>query len=661
MRRPFAFAILIGCAIAASLVLPAVGSAFDDPFQRQFIFKNELPITIYPVIQAPVPDNCGGAHKTRRIFVNQGTKGTGIPTGGLVKLRLPKGQPCWYNAARIFIFTANVEQFENLLPVELNQRTIPDNIVWNPPLCDGDANACWSGYGEADYGRDAPSQLLEYTIISQDPSTGKAFPDGNNPAGIPFIDFDVSYVDDAYLPIAMQLKDNGATAYMGTTIPYDDFNQRTTRFLVTAQKRTQWSQYAAYTDVNFPNALFKNLITKTIRVPSGQILIQESLDGGTSSLYKPTSDGEPQQCSLNPGCSNLAGNCCPTDDGTFLSCCSTRAWMIENTTHTNNEFGNKSLTALTARWTKWVRQPLCDNLNDLDFPSDNVAFDKALFCRNFRRSVVYVWNQFSSATECKNFTGDRKDQCITAAIIGFKSKEEGKLNGSVQALQRSVPFGDINQGDPLYQSDPFLHYWAPYASSFNLNPFPNYIHNNLEALGAYAFSIDDRYGNFGGRGSGLLIDVGGSSILNNKEQFNPYKQFRAGWGPGWDHVTVCGRPVIMPGKIGTSAAFDFWDNGSPTATCDVIAYSKSDSSLKVAYRIGVETKSVTDLYTGLAQQVRSLTIPDSSYCANNSSPALVAAGKCDGNLSFPTAGDEWYASLSNADRPRMTLNIPALQ
>src|SRR5205814_4587794 len=109
--------------------------------------------------------------------------------------------------------SANLEAFEGLLDPNLNQRTIPDNINWTPQLCDGASNACWTGYGNADYGRDAPNQLLEYTIISQNPATGDAFPDANDPNGIPFVDFDVSYVDDAYLPVAMQIKDGGATAY----------------------------------------------------------------------------------------------------------------------------------------------------------------------------------------------------------------------------------------------------------------------------------------------------------------------------------------------------------------------------------------------------------------------------------------------------------------
>ena len=44
MKRSFAFALSwIGCAVAVSLVLPAVASA-DDPFQRQFVFRNELPM-----------------------------------------------------------------------------------------------------------------------------------------------------------------------------------------------------------------------------------------------------------------------------------------------------------------------------------------------------------------------------------------------------------------------------------------------------------------------------------------------------------------------------------------------------------------------------------------------------------------------------------------
>ena len=649
--------------VAAALVVAGPASAADDPFQRTFTFKNELSIPIYPVIQAPENVNCKGPHASRRIFVNENTKGVGIPPGATTKIRIPKGMPCWYNAARIFIFTANVEAFEALLPQGSNIRTVPDGIAWNPPLCAGDANACWSGYADGDYGRDAPTQLLEYTIISQNPADGTAFPDGNNPNGIPFIDFDVSYVDDAYLPVAMSLRDGGATEYMGTIDTFADFTQGLQRYLVKAKGRTQWAQYAAFTDLNWPNNLFHELVAQSSRIPSGQILVQETLTGGTSGLYKPTWDGvTPRACSATPACQGLIGNCCPNDQGDFLGCCNQQAYMIDKVTKSNGIFSSPSLTAITARWTQWLgsNNP-CGMLNDIGpWPSEDVAFDKLQFCRMFRRTVRFVWSQFENAPTCTNLTGAQKDQCIAAAIIGYKSNSEGELNGSVQAVQRSVPWGDKTKSEKQWQDDKFLLYWAPYGSVFNVNPFARFVHYEIDAPGAYSFSIDDRYGNFGGRGSGLLINIGGSSLLDNKDPYDPYTQFRVGWGPGWDHARVCGRSVAIPGKTGSSVRFSLWKDGVKQPTCDIFLYSSADDSQFVTFRLAEETRMVTDTYTGLQHQVRSLTLPDPNYCANNSTGSLVGAGKCNGNLSFPAAGDEAYVSVADNEKPRVTWNVPAL-
>jgi len=658
-RVPSLLALLALCAA------PAPGLAADDPFQRNFTFKNELSIPIYPVIQAPENANCQGPHKSRRIVVNATTKGAGIPPGGTAKVRIPKNPACWYNAARILIFTANLEQFDALLPESLNMRTTPDGINWNPPLCTNTvAGTCWSGYGEADYGRDAPAQLLEYTIISQNPADGKAFPDGNNPNGIPFIDFDVSYVDDAYLPVAMSLRDSGATEYMGTILNFTDFQNGQQRYMVKAKGRVNWSQYAAFSDANWPNNLFNTLVNQTFRIPSGQILVQETLNGGTSSLYKLVWDGvSPKACSAYPQCGNLAGNCCPTDDGTFLDCCGKAAFMIDNVVKENNDvYTNTSLTSITARWTQWINgNNPCGDLNALaPWPTDNVMFDKLEFCRQFRKTVRFVWSSFEDAPTCATRTGPQKDQCIAAAIIGYKSDEEGRLNGSVQAVQRNVPWGNVNQGEKLYQDDAFLHFWAPYGSAFNLNPFARFVHVEIDAPGAYSFSIDDRYGNFGGRGSGLQINVGGSSLLDNKDPYDPYTQFRVGWGPGWDHAKVCGRRIEIPGKTGSSAKFSFWAGGTKQMNCTVFLYATADESQFVTFQLGEETRNVTDTYTGDLQEVRALTMPDAGYCAANSTPALVTAGKCNANLSFPTAGDEAYVSVSNAEKPFRTLNVPPL-
>src|SRR5262249_19063926 len=124
----------------------------------------------------------------------------------------------------------------------------------------------------------------------------------------------------------------------------------------------------------------------------------------------------------------------------------------------------------------------------------------------------------------------------------------------------------------LYHRDGFLHFWAPYVSQnpagaeiYNLNPFTHFVHDasGIDARGAYSFSIDDFYGNFGGFASTLIINVGGTTALPDKEPFDPYKRYNVAWGNGWHHLDICGRRLDVPNPLlGLSTAFSFWRNGS---------------------------------------------------------------------------------------------------
>jgi hypothetical protein len=143
-----------------------------DPMQRFFLFHNELPIPIYPVISAGANANCPGKYGsagTLRILIN-GTdgRGKGIKKGETVVVKLPKTEDpgganpscpngLLYNAARINIFTVSPEAFD----VELQKYPTSDNPVvkkqgttelfepWTRGLCqtlDGTPVAgCWGG------------------------------------------------------------------------------------------------------------------------------------------------------------------------------------------------------------------------------------------------------------------------------------------------------------------------------------------------------------------------------------------------------------------------------------------------------------------------------------------------------------------------------------
>jgi hypothetical protein len=661
-------------ALALSLLLPAGPAAADDPFQRVVTFKNELPITVYPVITAVESENganCGTLNVLHRLIVNVGQKGAGIPTGATVQVTIPKAPSCWYKAVRLYVFSVDLAKYEQQL--DPTQQTVPDNINWNPALCPN--NACWTGTARAQYPVDSPAQLTEYTIDSLDPATGKPFPDPNNPNGIPLVDLDLSFVDSVYLPTAMALDDAGATEYMGTILGYDDFNNRTAAFLTLkdTKQRPVWSEFSAYSAVNWPNNVFNSLGSKrTDQVEGGFNLIENVLTNAQSALYTPTYSG-PAACTnpQNQICykQGLVGNCCPAQNGRFLTCCSAAPYLIDNTTKVDatvdNPIGNafnQSTNALVQRWTAWIgaNNP-CSNIGNITpWPSTSASFNKQAFCDAFKATAQSVWNTFTPA--CSSKTGVAKNQCIVENIIGYASTtDKGQLPESVQALQRSVPWGDPAKGQLQYSFDKFILFWAPYSSVFNLNPYTRLVHNatdGLDAPGAYSFSIDDRFGNFQGRASGFIVDLGGKSVLPNQEAYDPYQQYDVGFAGGWDHVSVCGRPFAIPNAKPGNAPISFWLNGKPQTYCDIAFYTSSTEQQFAKYRVGELSKTVTDTYTGLKQTLTALVL-DQNYCTANSTPALVAAGVClNSNVSPNYNGDVAYVSLSDADKPAVHLNVP---
>ncbi len=751
--------------------------AGNDPFQRYFVFHNSLDVPVYPVIQSPYANCSPGDTRQLRIIVNAETEGAGVPSKGTVVVTIPKTKPClngFYNASRIFILTAKLTAFESL--IQSSKRTVRDNTLVDLPLCAG--NACWAGISAADYGSDAPGQLLEYTIISLNPEDGSSFPNPNDTRGRPFIDFDVSYVDDAYLPVAMALGDTGATQFMGSKLvsgvpPGKTFNDRLTAFLT--DPNTQWSRYAAFSPANWDSATlgnrtqFRNLVTRTDKLPSGNILVVNTQTGGGTDFYIPTWDGQySRTCGPDPtfpfnrACfqiDHLTGNQCPDVNNVMQGCCDNKNFLIEGVlAHyvgtgaappAHYEYTNPTLDNIVARWTTWVGPT--HNPCPTAF-SEAPVLDKLGFCAAFKNTIDFIWNDFK-ATQCTSIADGtpQKNQCLVAAIIGYDKKsgydpnkckkcpgngpqdcpaictEETQRNESVQALLRSLPwtpsgspsqctacpgpscpfaciFPPDNSPPPdalVYHHDKFLHFWAPYSSPFNLNPFARFVHNpdvGLDAPGAYSFSIDDFYGNFGGQASTLIIEVGGTSNMPNPEPFDPYKQYRVSWGPGWHHATVCGRTINVPPLTryskGFSVNMSFWKDGVRNDPCEVTLYATPDETQKfMKFKVTETSYSRPDTYTQISQPLHGLkgaqapgtwanwagaTLDNDAYCAQFSTPNFVAAGKClQANLS-PGGAIETMVGISqqnctdpnidvrtrayNAEcgRPLMSLNLPPL-
>ena len=218
---------------------------------------------------------------------------------------------------------------------------------------------------------------------------------------------------------------------------------------------------------------------------------------------------------------------------------------------------------------------------------------------------------------CISFTGAAKDRCTVDSIIAFKSDDKGLLNEQVQSLLRNVPYGTFNQ--TRWSFDKFILFWAPYVNPFNLFPYSHLVHNPVDGVnapGAYSFSIDDKFGNFGGRGSGILVEVGGNKHLLNQDPYDLWEQFRVSFGPGWDHATVCGRPYTIPMNLGNAAAVSFWINGQPQTPCNIAMYKDAAETQFAKFQLTEASNTVTDTYTGQTQTVTQLAY-DPSSCNSN--------------------------------------------
>lgn len=644
------------------LLIPALCWSKTDSsiYQRSVVIKNDLPFAIYPVLQVP-DNNCSdGSTKVNRIVVK-----SGLQQGQSVKINLP--DKCWYNAGRLYLFNADISKYEQLInETERTSQGGGGNKNGSLPLCSSadpssQTNSdpgCYSGTAQASYPLDSPSQLVEYTFDADDPKTGN--PSKDPDSGVPMTDIDISYVDQAYLPVAIAVDDNGASGYLGTVMPYQDFKAKSENFI-----KAGWSQFAAFSQSNWQNNLFHTLVKDRIpNLPAGYNLFQLIITKATSELYKSTpseakkSEKSPA-CSAWPQCSSLSGDCCPVR-GTWLACCgvspdTSANYIIDNTVMKDGKMTNPAFDEITRRFKLWVdgsKDPCSDLDKITTWPSTAGSFDKKSFCEMFGKTAKFVWNTFEPQGNSCGPDVD-KDHCIIKTILGYNSKVlSGALPQSVQGLLRSVPYVPEGTG-PQYQIDKWLLFWAPFDSIFSLNPFTHFIHKDINAV-AYSFSIDDKYGNFRTKGSAFIVNAGGDSALINKSAFDPYEQYFVSWAENWDHADICGNTVDINALPGNSR-LSFWQNGTKNDHCDIKLFAKSGNY--VTFRITEKTWQVTDTYTGIPGFTVHGLANDVDYCKANSSKAL--SDICSrSNLSAVTQGDIAYLNVSQGERPNVYLNIP---
>ncbi len=594
--------------------------------KRYIIVHNDMPTTVYPVVEAPENGNCHpGSASVNRIVLP-----AGVQNGQSIKFYMP--DKCWYNAGRVLIFTAAIETFESRIDSSQQTQKGSAGACYDISQNNEKLINCYLGQAKASYPLDSPAQLTEYTFDADDPITGKPSPDPDK--GRLMTDIDISYVDETFLPAAMAIDTGGLAGYMGTSLSYDEFNKRVVNFL----QRSAWSSFAAYTQDNWLNNVFHDLIPFSYHTLGGYNLFNSVNTKATTNLYKPSA-GE--------------------------------AYLIEKlSVNDNYQPSNPTVTSLVTKWKQWL-PPNNPCVSD-NIPA-NPAVNQKAFCQDFQATIKWVWDTYQAFKSldpnyCKFTGGDGKPYeiddtaCLMEHIIGYtQGPDGGQLPESVQAIMRGVPWNDEKSGKPQYQYDKWLLFWAPFDSIYNLNPFTRLIHDANEGLNAtaYSFSIDDKYGNFRDEGTGVIINVGGNTYLPNKTMYDPYQQYYVSWAANnWDHASVCGRTVEINQRSGNSRVA-MWQNGKKMDYCDVILYRSAQTEPHLDFRLYEEPKRIViDTYTGKQHQVRGLKM-DTQYCKEQASP--VFAAYCDqANLTPVFKGDIAYVSVKDEDKPRTTLNVATL-
>ena len=144
----------------------------------------------------------------------------------------------WWNGGRIKIYDSLITYKEALAKDKLAPITSAGVTCAHDKESNCESTNVYFGRGALP--DDSPNQLTEYTFAGA-PLEENGH--GLRTWAIQDVDWDVSYVDSAYLPIAMGVLGNDYIGYTGTTLSADIFKNKMTQFLSPESHGYNWSHY----------------------------------------------------------------------------------------------------------------------------------------------------------------------------------------------------------------------------------------------------------------------------------------------------------------------------------------------------------------------------------------------------------------------------------
>ena len=407
----------------------------------------------------------------------------------------------WWRALRIYIYD-DPGAIKHAYDIDTNKQNALPMSDFAPdagpgpscPACTGPLVVYRDQSGADKHGVSLPaidpSQLLEFTFATVTPAPQPLKIDHG------FVDYDISSVDQVYLPVAMDPVNNPFIGFIGSVLGRKVFEERLEKF----QKDFGWPKYKWPSYVTNKN---------NIRLPATFNVMNEIAHPGAPPPFEPSGKDIKKLKSSR----------------TWASC-GTSAAAAGGPRRSCKKPPQQSKT--------------CDNMAKVaDLFEKNYANYKAMctkplaLTRDQMLANVYGWVPFVA---CPGPGG------IFINLVN-ELKDTPNIGGAAGYHAIANAYVDLQYHSP--RSEP--HQVTPDPTTFGVfNRYVELIHDaKYLRVGEYAFSIDDAAGNMLEVGDGINITVGGSDGLGNINPYDPWRffLFNVGsaqeLGPLWKKYRIC--------------------------------------------------------------------------------------------------------------------------
>jgi hypothetical protein len=383
---------------------------------------------------------------------------------------------------------------------------------------------------------DAPSQLLEFTIRDSSMPTG----DPNDPNFTNNVDYDISYINSMYSPVAMEANKAGNTVgYVGTLDTINQFQTKVRAFENGAVLNGYFGGkgWPVYYVSNPTNPAAKGSLNKLV---GAQNIFSDNSAASSYNLLRTMLSSSAGTMAFGGVLKPSNGDYAEIDLANYWF-----GWMNYYANSWNQPIDPKLLQIENKGGVKLNPVTITPDPNTTWTLANGQTVTDAQFAHWFSYTVYQVMEQFSkdgnivfsnpAQPAVRSFMHDVIGNTIsdilsdkTPAGVLLTQEEIAVLQGEPNTDKQALAPGQPAYSLPLGTDGTYGSYPTPAGPSnkagwavgkYNLDPMVWFVHQYLGAF-SYAFSVDDSYGNVQvDQSSGFQVAIGGSNGIPNTTPF----------------------------------------------------------------------------------------------------------------------------------------------